>query len=347
MKSRRVHARLLTLLALYPALLTAQPDDWYRVELLVFRQGGAAAASQERWPPEPELAYPATQRFLVYPDRVEQRIAEHPEGSSEVDAFGRQIITLPDGESTPVPDIPRREPGGALTGPADPNAPAEGDETALPLPEPFVVRPASEREFAGKAAYMQRRGAYRILFHQTWLQPLAGRQQSVPLVLDDSGATGAYPELQGSIRLYQERYLQLDTNLWLNTEGSYLPGEWRMPPPPLGPASLVIEGPVSFDPLPAAVEADRIADSNAAGVLDPNAPEVEGEDGEPLYPYRHAVLLRQSRRMRNEEVHYLDHPMLGVVIKLTPLSPEELEELAPPAEAPPGAVSAAADQAGA
>ena len=38
--------------------------------------------------------------------------------------------------------------------------------------------------------------------------------------------------------------------------------------------------------------------------------------------------LNDKRRMRSEEVHYLDHPMLGLVVKLTPLTEEELEALA-------------------
>ncbi len=43
----------------------------------------------------------------------------------------------------------------------------------------------------------------------------------------------------------------------------------------------------------------------------------------PPWPYRHAVPVREKRRLRSKEVHYLDHPLLGVVIKFTPA--EELE----------------------
>ncbi len=48
----------------------------------------------------------------------------------------------------------------------------------------------------------------------------------------------------------------------------------------------------------------------------------------PLYPYRHAVLLDQTRRMRSGEIHYIDHPLLGVIIKFTPVSGEELAAIA-------------------
>jgi hypothetical protein len=45
----------------------------------------------------------------------------------------------------------------------------------------------------------------------------------------------------------------------------------------------------------------------------------------PPWSWKHAVQMQQSRRMRSEEVHYLDHPLLGVVVKLTPLEPERLD----------------------
>jgi hypothetical protein len=44
------------------------------------------------------------------------------------------------------------------------------------------------------------------------------------------------------------------------------------------------------------------------------------EESGPVYPYAHAVLLKQTRRMRSKEVNYIDHPMFGVVVKVTPLS---------------------------
>ena len=39
--------------------------------------------------------------------------------------------------------------------------------------------------------------------------------------------------------------------------------------------------------------------------------------------WRHAVLLSQTRRMRSNEVNYIDHPMFGVVVKVTPVTVPE------------------------
>lgn len=311
----------------------ADDSNWYRVELLVFAQGGPAAARQERWNPEPALAYPARARFLVYPQRVAQRLAEHPGASSEIERDGRQVISLPgpDPDTVEAPvaeDIPHREAETESTVTGDPTlTPAEPEPPALP--EPFVARPAGELQFRGKAAYMEQHGDYRVLFHESWLQPMASEGGTRPIVLDDSGANRAYPELQGSVKLYAARYLHIDTNLWLNTAGDYLASDWQMPRPPLGPASVVIEEPV--DPgrfgapsPPPGSEPTGSGNNDHSGA---GASEADAE-AEPPYPYRHAVLLRQSRRMRSDEVHYIDHPMLGVVVKLTPLTEEQLQDIA-------------------
>ena len=99
-----------------------------------------------------------------------------------------------------------------------------------------------------------------------------------------------------------------------------------MPAPPLGPPSLIVEEPEPpLEPEPYFVSpAYEALDPN--GIPDPN--EIAPEDAGPVYPWRHAVLMQQSRRMRSNELHYLDHPLLGVVVKLTPLDEEQLATLA-------------------
>ena len=150
--------------------------------------------------------------------------------------------------------------------------------------------------------------------------------------------------------MYLSRYLHVETNLWLNTAGEYLPGTWQMPAPPLGPPSLIIEEQAPVDIGAAIGELTESAVPGAEVTMtaplpmqetgesllapDPNEPDkgLEGEEliqvEAPVYPYRHAVLLEQTRRMRSNEIHYIDHPLLGVVIKFTPITAEELDAIA-------------------
>ena len=317
----KLHFHLATWIAVSVSLLTAgtalaQDDRWFRVELLVFSH--ESGQTTEQWEPTPALSYPGAARFLINPKTVDANLEQYP-AASVVDEFGRQIITLPaepgaDNRSAPAatPNEGLVPPTPIPTGPATPDV-ITAEQTQL-LPTPFIALPAGQREFRGKAAYMQRSGRYRTLFHETWVQPVADQGRALPIVLDRSGDTGQWPLLQGSVKLYLSRYLHLETNLWLNTPGEYLPGVWRMPAPPLGPPSLIVVG------LPEPELDDTIEE--ATDIIQEQ--EVLG----PVYPYRHAVLLQQARRMRSTEVHYIDHPLLGVVAKLTPLTPEELETLA-------------------
>ena len=322
----------LTLLAASSTL--AQDDRWFRVELLVFSHESKQTA--EQWDPTPTLVYPGAGRFLVEPQRIKHNLAQH-RADSVVDEFGRQILTIvpePGADKPPktndntTSDIPRA--GGGIDAGADlaaPNTSAIAETQPVMLrPTPFVALPNAQLEFRGKAAYMQRSGRYQTLFHQTWVQPVANQAKALPIILDRSGDTGQWSRLQGSITLYLSRYLHLETNLWLNTPGEYLPGEWRMPAPPLGPPSLIIEE------LP---EPENIAqqwataDEQATALPETGVDITESEaDMGPVYPYRHAILLQQKRRMRSTEVHYIDHPRLGVVVKVTPLSTQELETMA-------------------
>ncbi len=308
------------LLALLPPCAAmAQDTDgqrWFRVELLVFSHE-AGDTGNEQWEATPDLSYPPASRFLIEPERVAANIREYGT-DSVVDEFGRQIFTA--GQE---PGVIPGETGAA--GAVDPDVPVDAS-TALE-PRPFVTLPEEQLVFRGKAAYMQRSGHYRTLFHRSWLQPVSDEENTLPIVLDRSGDTHDWPRLQGSIKLYLSRYLHLETNLWLNTQGNYLPGQWRMPAPPLGPPSLIIEevpGPAGAgEPGPMWLETDATAAPEPGDEpADPNAVL------EPQYPYRHAVLLQQKRRMRSSEIHYIDHPLLGVVVVVEPVLPEELQAAA-------------------
>ena len=313
------------LLALAPHLPAAAQQDerLFRVELMIFTHETVKRTAAESWEATPRLAYPNAARFLVNESRV-ATLQQEFDGESELDAFGRQLITLPPDAREPPTPVPAATPH-PDTDLADP--PEE------PLYQPFVTLERERRELSPGAARMNRSGRYQLLFHESWIQPVSDRGSALPIVIDRSGDTGEWPLLQGSILLYLSRYLHLETDLWLNTDGSYLPGTWWLPPPPLAPPSVLVDG----LPLPAAREAAAQAE---AGVIESAqtvartddffslaspagaAPDEEAAPPPPPWPWRHAVRMQQKRRMRSQEVHYLDHPLLGVVIVVTPFDPE-------------------------
>jgi hypothetical protein len=90
----------------------------------------------------------------------------------------------------------------------------------------------------------------------------------------------------------------IDANLWLS-EFSRLPAEeesWTLPPLPAG---VLPTGVLPTGVLPASIETNT-----------------EPSTGQ--YAIRRTVQMRQSRDMRSNEFHYLDHPALGLVISVMP-----------------------------
>ena len=275
---------------LFPLSTEAKTDTWYQVELIVFSH--PAGNDTEQWDATPDLAYPSASRLLT-------------------DEVSKPAVT-------PQPEQ------AALTAPLQPAA--------------FTLLPSSQQALRNKAAAIQRSSRYQILFHEAWNQQMTDQANALPIVLDRSGDGGAWPELQGTIKLYVARYLYLETNLWLNTRGDYLQGPWRMPAPPLGPSSRIFEAPepelnldldlglgLDLEPEPEQPQREIITTDPAINLESQRTPATlititeSAETLEPIYPFRHAVRLHQTRRMRSGEVHYIDHPMLGVIVKITPL----------------------------
>lgn len=264
--------------------------------LLLMFAGGVTA--EDRW---------YRVELLAFSQRGAEQLEQWP--ASPALAYPDGGLFLQDGHALALPDPQVSETNLVLK---------EGEELRGNLPA-FHALPSERRDFNSVAESMARSSRYRVLFHETWAQPVPGKRRALPLILDRSGDTGEWPELQGSVKIYLGRYLHLETNLWLNTQGSYLPGDWRMPPPPLGP------------PSDGSAQVTETAPSEAAapsqfGGDDYYWQQDEIEDEGSLYPFRHAVALQQKRRMRSKDIHYIDHPMLGLLIKFTPLvSPEPVE----------------------
>lgn len=316
--------------------VTAQDDRWFRVELLIFSQGAATAENSEAWDPAPTLAYPTKARFLFDPEKAASNLAQHEaisdplaptSATSDIDELGYQTITLSRVDETTEDTNAKLEATGNTAPVA---APLESEVEVSPAattPSPFTVLPNSELEFQGKAAHMARTGRYKTLFHESWLQPVASQGNAIPIVIDHSGDDESWPALQGSVTFYLSRYLHLETNLWLNTTGSYLPPQWSMPLAPLGPKSLIVIAPPEEEQEPAfgdhhlPIDTQELPSATGEALTGEQA---EWESQQPLSPWRHAVVLSQERRMRSTEVHYIDHPLLGVVVKISPVTEKEL-----------------------
>lgn len=170
----------------------------------------------------------------------------------------------------------------------------------------FLARIADlERQFAGQsgrwlppgtltlgaeAGRLQRRAGFRILLHGRWLQNVPPREAPESLLIHAGAAAGSY-DLEGTLAVTLGRYLHFRVDLY------YVE-------PLLGRAPI--------DRALAPPEAAAIASGLTATDLAPAG----------------YMQLHESRRLRSGELHYLDHPKLGVLVRIDPVEvPQDLIDL--------------------
>jgi hypothetical protein len=279
--------------------------NYYRIEFLVFERPAVTEfATMEVLGKSGGNPFPANMRT----QRLEGEVLE-PAGLS---GATRACLTFPTlsyelepEEEDAGPDLTDAAP--EETEVAISEAPAFTEDELLPVPEirPFLESDplldlmaavaAFERDLeaanglwldpdsfllAPDASRIQRRGLGRPLYHGAWIQVVPPREAPEPILI------------QAGNRLTSPSVHELEGTVDV-TLGRYL--HFR--------ADLSFHAPaLGAEPVRVALAAD-----GTPGAAAPEAP-----------PFRH-MRLAESRRMRSEEVHYLDHPKLGVLVRIDPV----------------------------
>ena len=196
----------------------------------------------------------------------------------------------------------------------------------------------------------------RLLFHNAWRQPFYSQEQAPALVITGGDLYEDHYELEGTISLSLSRYLHIHTNLWLTQfEANTGKNEehWRWLPDRPTPTSVANEGEADLDfdtsELSTSLDGNTLGsnsiNSNSLGSFDDIPSLNTGLDSDSLsfnfgnnssttyfddlgnfieHPYmiRQIVTIQQKRRMRSGELHYIDHPRLGILIRIDPYQPE-------------------------
>jgi hypothetical protein len=174
-------------------------------------------------------------------------------------------------------------------------------------PVPLLLLGAEQQQLNRIANSILRQADFRLLFHKVWRQPLNDREHSENILILGGEQFDQHYELEGTINISVERYLHIATNLWLNTFISNI-GD-NSSPWPLLPAIPVTRADVreeNTDPFTTPFHTSFSLGS-----------EFEALTGN-QYTVERTVVMRQHRRMRSNELHYLDHPLMGLLLKITP-----------------------------
>lgn len=269
------------------------PDgpQWYQVELLIFerQQGGNTGPDVESWPRNVALAYPPNVQHLVDPD------GENEANSGTLDNVDQE--------------------------------------------QPFILLERDQLQLTDSARGIQRDSGLRVLFHQAWRQPMVPFEQAPAIIVSGGEKVDEHHELEGSVTFSVSRYLHMHTNLWLTefeTNYGQAIGQWPpLPKQPPKPGELTDDDGLSVDlrlqdPQPVLNPWNSTGTTYNANDTDYNL----GQRNDTLqlnnYGYlsqqpfvtKNIVALQQQRRMRSDELHYVDHPRLGILVRIKNYDPK-------------------------
>ncbi len=144
--------------------------------------------------------------------------------------------------------------------------------------------PNAAHYLGGHNYTLKKSGQYEVLFHNAWNQQMWKKDESPAFVIRGGASYGTHRELEGTIRIHIGRYLHVTTDLWLS----------------------------DFISKTSAIT------SSGSGLSLPRLPNAVSASTGGFYPSR-IVALRETRRMRSKETHYIDHPLMGVLVHMIPI----------------------------
>ncbi|MDI9245851.1 CsiV family protein [Marinobacter sp. CHS3-4] len=198
--------------------------------------------------------------------------------------------------------------------------------------------PKKELHLQDAVRRLTQSGRYRVLLAEGWYQafPPDFKGETMWVTIGDWLPGAEHTDVQGHITIDRQRYLHVDVQLnhWLpkpetpNSLGIDLNAETPSRPPlpriaikPPEPE----EASESEEASDAATETEAPSDSDGA-----SEPEVRERELIAGLNWPRAELLtwiKETRRMRSEEVHFLDSPTLGVLIFFKKIEPEDAAPL--------------------
>ncbi|MCB1647278.1 MAG: hypothetical protein KDI36_17580 [Pseudomonadales bacterium] len=311
-------------LLLSSALLAAVPvahganamsgtGQWYQVEVILFSQKSPDLSNEAL--PEPDQQYP-DRMVAIAPTRS---LDITPTNLMELeDLLSYQNLLPADGSQPEVetssddflfesrsarfqPRIADVSP----TGDEGENA-GDGGGTSLRFDEEAIAAllsqqgPEAFREVADNdrllnryAGSIRRSSRYQLLTHTAWRQPVSGESTAYPVMIQSGARYGDEFELDGVITVHRSRYLHVNTDLWYTVFEPTLADAGSMPSQQV--AALKEDWPEIF------------------------AAETSRDKFVPVEKYH----LQHARRMRSARMHYIDHPRIGMLVRIDEFSVDE------------------------
>lgn len=165
----------------------------------------------------------------------------------------------------------------------------------------FQQLPKSLLSLNQELAQLKRSSSYRVLYHSGWMQPVAETQNPKPVRIQGGNIldNGMF-ELDGYIAVGKGRYLHFRPDLYFSR--SLTTAE----------SNLLLKANSTETLSETLAPAQQPSASTAVNTTAIQAPAL-------FIPETLTVNLNQARRMRSKELHFIDHPLFGVLVEIKPV----------------------------
>lgn len=190
-------------------------------------------------------------------------------------------------------------------------------------PGAFYELNAEQHQLTAVKNSLRKSSKYRVLRHLAWQQPGLDENQIRPVIITGGEKFGEHYELEGTITLKLSRYLHLQTNLWLT---QFYPNYGQQSGYTKWPNLPSIPGQTNSKSRTSQVKATGYSSQWSNSKTQNNQADSFGlddalpgssEGNRPPYIVDNIIFNQQSRKMRAEEIHYIDHPAMGIIAKIT------------------------------
>ena len=216
--------------------------------------------------------------------------------------------------------------------------------------QPYQILSKKFRDLNDTARALKRR-KYTIRFHEAWRFQIDSKEKSPWVIVKTEQQLANRQIIEGSIRFYKSRYLHFETNLW---RINFLPSQNmeivlpEIPQQALNSEQKALLKALEFsnklstivpntsisndqsvkglDDMPEGVEAvlNNYNLNSVVPLLGTNAQFTEQlvtSDSTNNYPIKEIWPIRQSKRIQEDEVYYIDHPQMGALVTIKSFEP--------------------------
>jgi hypothetical protein len=267
-----------------PSVLAQDSERWYQVEVSIFAYGNSNAN---------EELFAQDSLALSFPNRLNKlRQVSDALQLNDWSVLAPASLALPRNAEQ---QLQQQDEPIEIAKPIGPRQFVSGNSFTMPdvAREPFLYLPATAHDFWGTNRALERSENYRLLYHGAWRQPMLHDNRDTAIGILAGRQFGERRELEGSLRLYFNRAedrVVFEPNIWLTSFS-------------------VVNNASGIAELPRIPS--RLAQANKRAST--------GETTQ--YFVSQVIPLHQSREMRSNEFHYIDHPALGILVQIAPYTP--------------------------